>query len=148
LGICLGSQLLADVLGGSVYKQSQKEIGWFPVSLTPEGRANPLFEGIEDTVKVFHWHGDTFTLPEKSIRLMESAACENQAYLYQTNILGLQFHLEVSPESVSSMLENDIDELNASGEFIQTKSEILDNLHYSKRANEILFILLERFLNL
>lgn len=148
LGICLGSQLLADVLGAEVYKNNEKEIGWFPVSITPEGRGNSLLKDIEDKIEVFHWHGDTFTLPKKSIHLMSSAACNNQAYLYENNILAFQFHFESTPESVSSMVNNEVEDLDASGKFVQDQSKILDNLHYSEKANEILFIILERFLNL
>ena len=148
LGICLGSQLLADILGGTVYKNDQKEIGWFPVKLTPDGRESNLFDGIEDIIDVFHWHGDTFTLPEKSIHLLESNICRNQAFLYESHILGLQFHFEATPDSVSSMLENDSEDLNTPADFVQNAEKILDNLYYSNRANEILYILLDRFLNL
>lgn len=148
LGICLGSQLLAEILGGKVYKNTEKEIGWFPVTLTFEGKNNVLFKDMEDTLNVFHWHGDTFTLPEKSIHLISSAGCENQAYLYQNNVLGLQFHFEATPESINSMLVNDSEDLETLAKFIQNRQEILNSLHYSHRANEILFILLERFLTL
>ena len=148
LGICLGSQLLADVLGAKVYKNNKKEIGWFPVTLTPDGRNNALFDGIEDTVNVFHWHGDTFTLPEKSTHLLESKVCSNQAFLYESHVLGLQFHFEATPESVISMLENDSEDLSVSSESVQNSEKILNNLHYSERANKILFTLLDRFLDL
>ena len=148
LGICLGSQLLADVLGAEVYKNDKKEIGWFPVMLTPDGRNHTLFDGIEDSINVLHWHGDTFTLPEKSIHLLESAACTNQAFLYETHILGLQFHFEATPDSVISMLANDSEDLNISLDSVQSSEEILNNLHYSNKANEILFTLLDKFLAL
>ncbi len=148
LGICLGSQLLADVLGAEVYKNDKKEIGWFPVMLTPEGRDHALFGGIEDSINVLHWHGDTFTLPEGSIHLLESVVCTNQAFLYKTHVLGLQFHFEAIPDSVTSMLENDSEDLSISLNSVQNSAEILNNLHYSHRANEILFTLLDRFLAL
>ena len=148
LGICLGSQMLAEVLGSEVYKNNKKEIGWFPVMFTPDGRNNTLFDGIEDSINVLHWHGDTFTLPEKSIHLLKSEACSNQAFLYETHVLGLQFHFEATPESVTSMLENDSEDLNISSDSVQNSGEILNNLHYSDRANKILFILLDRFLAL
>ena len=148
LGICLGSQLLADVLGGRVYKNDEKEIGWFPVKLTSQGRKNILFDVIEDVIEVFHWHGDTFTLPENSIHLLESSTCRNQAFLYKSNVLALQFHFEATSDSIVSMLENDSEDLDISSDFVQNTAEILNNIYYSKRANEILFTLLDRFLNL
>ena len=148
LGICLGSQLVAEVLGAKVYKNDKKEIGWFPVMLTPEGRNNVLFDGIEDSTVVFHWHGDTFTLPEKSIHLLKSDICSNQAFLYNSHVLGLQFHFEATPDSVVSMLENDSDDLSVPSDSVQNAEDIINSLHYSNRANEILFILLDRFLDL
>ena len=148
LGICLGSQLLADVLGAKVYKNNKKEIGWFPVTLTPDGRDHALFAGIENSINVLHWHGDTFSLPEKSIHLLESKACTNQAFLYETHVLGLQFHFEATPDSVISMLESDSEDLSISLDSMQSSEEILNNLHYSGKSNELLFTLLDRFLAL
>ena len=116
--------------------------------LTPEGRNNVLFDGIEDSTVVFHWHGDTFTLPEKSIHLLKSDICSNQAFLYNSHVLGLQFHFEATPDSVVSMLENDSDDLSVPSDSVQNAEDIISSLHYSNRANEILFILLDRFLNL
>ena len=148
LGICLGSQLLADILGSKVYKNNKKEIGWFPVTLTPEGRTHALFAGIENSINVLHWHGDTFTLPEKSIHLLESKVCTNQAFLFETHVLGLQFHFEATPDSVISMLENDSEDLSISSDSVQNSEKILNDLYYSTKSNEILFTLLDRFLAL
>ena len=67
VGVCLGAQLIADVLGAPVTKNNHTEIGWFPVSLTDEGKKSPLFNGIPDTFISFHWHGDIFAIPDGEI---------------------------------------------------------------------------------
>lgn len=106
LGICLGAQLLAGALGAKVYANPQKEIGWYPVSLTPAGRQSRLFHKFPPVFTTFHWHGDTFDLPEGAQWLAFSEACGNQAFQYGQNALGLQFHLEVSPEGVKGLLNH------------------------------------------
>ncbi len=122
LGICLGAQLLALVLGAEVVANKEKEIGWFSVfrhDNIPGGVAG-IFPKKQH---VFHWHGDTFELPEDSVRLCSSVACENQAFLYKNRILGLQFHLETTPESVELLAQHCGDEL-VDGKWIQTEAEL------------------------
>lgn len=111
VGVCLGAQLLADVLGGRVYRGPEKEIGWFPIELTAEGEATEPFASLPQTFEVFHWHGDTFELPPGAVRLASSAICANQAFLYDGRVLGLQFHLESTPASVRDIIVNCADEL-------------------------------------
>jgi GMP synthase (glutamine-hydrolysing) len=101
LGICLGSQLLAKALGARVYRNAELEIGWAPVHLTDAGRADPLFQGIASPTTFFHWHGETFDLPEGAEWLAYSAKCGNQAFRYGGNVYGLQFHPEVSAEMIA-----------------------------------------------
>lgn len=113
IGICLGAQLIADVLGARVYPGPEKEIGWFPIRLTGEGVRSGLFAGLPERFTVFHWHGDTFTLPEGAMRLAESDACANQAFLYDDRVLGLQFHLESTPQSVELITARCADEVVA-----------------------------------
>lgn len=123
VGICLGAQLLALVLGGRVAPNPEKEIGWFPLERAPLVPQD--LEGIlPPSPMVFHWHGDTFTLPENAIRLYSSAACVNQAFLYGTNILGLQFHLETTPVSVAALVSHCREEL-VNGPWIQKESAII-----------------------
>jgi GMP synthase-like glutamine amidotransferase len=93
LGVCLGSQLIADVLGGKVSKNKFKEIGWFPVSLTREARNPSIFSSLPCTFTAFHWHGDTFKIPQGAKRIAQSEGCANQAFECGRAI-GLQFHLE------------------------------------------------------
>jgi GMP synthase (glutamine-hydrolysing) len=94
LGICLGSQLIARALGARVYPMGFKEIGFAPVRLTPDGRESCLAPFSDDMV--LHWHGDTFDLPERTVRLASTSGCANQAFARGPSVLGLQFHIEVS----------------------------------------------------
>lgn len=96
LGICLGSQMLAHAAGGLVFRGAQPEVGWYPLSLTPEGHGDPLLLGLPTSFEAFHWHGDTFTLPEGAIRLAESDLYRHQIFKVGTNAYGFQCHLEVT----------------------------------------------------
>ena len=125
VGICLGAQLLADALGSRVYAGRHREIGWFPVRLTAAGGHSALTEGLPPETTVFHWHGDTFDLPPGAVHLFESEACANQAFLCDNRILGLQFHLESTPETVRQLLTHCRDEL-VPGPFIQSGAQIAD----------------------
>lgn len=101
LGICLGAQLIAKALGARVYRNPVKEIGWYPVSWTDEAHRDPLFSGLTQPEAVFHWHGETFDLPPGAVWLAASEACRNQAFRFGTNVYGLQFHLEVTPQMIA-----------------------------------------------
>ena len=94
LGVCLGAQLLADVLGGAVRQGVHKEIGWLPVRGTAEAFGHGLFRDFPAEYAAFHWHGDTFSIPPGAVRVAESAACPNQAFALGGRVVGLQFHLE------------------------------------------------------
>jgi len=142
LGVCLGAQLLASVLGARVYKNPQKEIGWFPVLLTPEARASVL-SGLPETLTVLHWHGETFDLPEGAVRLASSAACVNQAFEFGGRALGLQFHLEVLPEGLAKLIENSAGDLD-SGPFVQSAAGMLAAAEPSERLRTALDRLLDR----
>jgi GMP synthase (glutamine-hydrolysing) len=105
LGICLGAQLVAKSLGAEVRKNREKEIGWYAVSLTKEGKEDPLFAQFQDTEKIFQWHGDTFEIPEGAVHLVTSSTCANQAFRYQSNVYGFQFHLEVDEFLIERWLQ-------------------------------------------
>lgn len=143
IGICLGSQLLAEISGAKVYANKHKEIGWFPIHLTKDAMHNKLFTGINSPFHVFHWHGDTFGLPGNSIHLAQSEACKNQAFLYKENILGIQFHLEMTKESLKEMLRHGKSELTEE-KFIQSEEEIRSQEKYIENNKLILFIILDR----
>lgn len=106
LGVCLGAQLLADVLGAEVRRGANKEIGWFPVDFTGSALASGLFRGAARRLMVFHWHGDSFEIPRGALHLASSAGCANQGFLYDGRVLGLQFHMESTAESVSDILKH------------------------------------------
>jgi len=126
LGVCLGAQLLADVLGGPVTKGQNKEIGWFDVGMTVEGLAAKAFQGFPETFTAFHWHGDTFAVPPGAVRAAASEACANQAFVYRERVVGLQFHLETSAESLGEISANCADEI-VGGPYVQTVAQMTDD---------------------
>ena len=144
IGICLGSQLIAEVLGTKVFSNNQKEIGWFDIQQVFENRNHPILKSFIPKFPVFHWHGDTFDLPTGSIRLFESEVCTNQAFIYQENVLGLQFHFEVTAETMKEMLENGKEEL-VKNETIQSAEEILLQAANIEVNNQRMFSILDYF---
>lgn len=115
LGICLGAQLLAWTLGAQVrpgyVTGRRREIGWFPVDLTERGRVDPAFHGFDARKPVFHWHGDTFDLPEDARLLASSRMYPNQAFRWGRWVYGIQFHVEVTPTLVEEWTRRYADEL-------------------------------------
>jgi len=104
LGVCLGSQILAAAAGARVFPGPVKEIGWHPVRLSAEGRADPLLGLLPADPVVFHWHGDTFDLPAGATLLASSGRYAHQAFRIGTRAYGLQFHVEVTPEMVDRFI--------------------------------------------
>lgn len=94
IGVCLGSQFLADALGGRVIQNPHVEIGCFPVEFTAAARQR--FPFLPASLPVAHWHGDTFELPAGALHLATSSACENQGFVFGSQVLALQFHPEVT----------------------------------------------------
>lgn len=122
LGVCLGAQLIACALGGRVFANREREIGWFPVEAVAHD--GPALFRFPPSVEVFHWHGETFTLPAGAVRLARSAACDNQAFQFGKAVIGLQFHLETTPESARQIVEHCRDELKPAPH-VQSEAEIL-----------------------
>ncbi|MFN4245520.1 MAG: type 1 glutamine amidotransferase [Brevinematia bacterium] len=112
LGICLGSQLIASVLGARVYRGDKgEEIGWYDVEITRDGSKDPIFSKYYPIVKVFQWHGDTFDLPKGAVRLATSKNYLNQAFKYDKFVYAIQFHVEVRKKDVLLWLDHsDFDE--------------------------------------
>src|SRR5262245_43541363 len=106
LGVCLGAQLIAQVLGARVYAGERREVGWAPVQLTDEGRDDALFTGLGDSLTVFHLHGDTYELPPDATNLARSAVYEQQAFRWGDTVYGFQFHFEFT-EAIISRLVNE-----------------------------------------
>ena len=100
LGICLGGQLLAHALGAPVKRHSITPLGFFDVETTRMGKDDPLFHGLPDRVQVFHWHEDTFDIPQEAIQLACNTQTENQAFRYGRHAYGTQYHIEVTPEMI------------------------------------------------
>ena len=100
LGICLGAQLIARALGARVFRNPELEIGWEQVWLTEAGKKDAVMRGIESPETFFHWHGETFDLPEEAEWLAYSEKCRHQAYRYGRKVYGLQFHPEVTAEMI------------------------------------------------
>lgn len=142
LGICLGSQLIADILGSKVFSNNQKEIGWFDIKLTEQAKNNMLTNSFDPEFTAFHWHGDTFDLPENSTQLFYSEACRNQGYIYKEKVLGIQFHFEVTEKTLIEMVENGQAEL-IENTYIQSAEQILKSTEYIKINNQRMFQLLE-----
>lgn len=111
LGVCLGSQLLAYVLGAKVYPGKQKEIGWYPVELCPDASGDGLFKNVPASFMGFHWHGDIFDLPAGASCLAKSDLTACQAYRFGLNVYGFLFHMEVSQEMIGKWTERFREEL-------------------------------------
>ncbi len=126
VGVCLGAQIISHVLGGVVCRNEHEEIGWFPVTLTEEGRTSEIFAGSPQTFCAFHWHADTFTIPQTAQRLAASDACRNQAFAYDGGrVVGLQFHIEADRHTVTKMAKH-LAKKPRTGKYIQSPADITD----------------------
>ncbi len=101
IGVCLGAQLIAHALGANVSKGADKEIGWF--SIRPSANC-PNSLPLPDELRVLHWHGDTFEIPQGAQLIASSDAFENQGFLYKERVLALQYHLEMTPQSLELLI--------------------------------------------
>jgi GMP synthase-like glutamine amidotransferase len=142
IGICLGSQLIADALGTRVTQNSQIELGWMPVTWTPEARK--FCPELPESGTVLHWHGDTFALPEGATRLAASEACPEQGFVIPGKCLGLQFHMEVDPKIAVQYVHSQ--GIWPEGPYVQLPEDVIEhagNFHEGNRR--ALFALLDRF---
>jgi len=149
LGICLGAQLIADVLGARVHPNRVKEIGWFPIELTGAGQRSSLFGFLPQQLVVFHWHGDTFDLPAGAVHIARTEACANQAFVYDERVIGLQFHLESTSKGVAALIENCSGEL-VEGSYTQTPSQLMAHpkaFRIINRAMDELLYRIEQIVN-
>lgn len=144
LGICLGAQLMASAMGAPVVPNCQPEIGWFVLQKTEMAKTLPLLEGFQTDQPVFHWHGDTFGIPAGAKHLLKSEACVNQAFLLGESALGLQFHLEMTPAALQTMLKNGSGELSSDEPYVQSATEIRNNADLLTYNNKLLAVLLEK----
>lgn len=142
LGVCLGAQLLAGVLGARNYPGPYQEIGWHTVRATGESRDHPLGRLLPKRFETFLWHGDTFDIPEGALHIAESNAFPNQAFLWK-RVLALQFHLEARPDWVRKLAGRDADQL-VEGGHVQSVKTVLEKPEALYQANNVL---LERLLD-
>ncbi len=143
LGICLGAQLIANVMGARVYQNRYKEIGWFPLQGIPSN--NRSFFRFPPTFDAFHWHGETFDLPPGAVRLASSEGCENQAFQLGRSVIGLQFHLETTPETARELVTHCREELVPS-KYVQSEAIILGAPEERYRAIHALLFQILSFL--
>jgi GMP synthase-like glutamine amidotransferase len=145
LGICLGAQLLAQLLGARVLRNGHGEIGWFPVIVDEALEATWLSGVLPQQLESFFWHEDTFELPDGAIPVASTRACRNQGFVWGRH-LALQFHLEVTPEWAAHLARRDADQLVAD-EFVQTADSILSRpASLYDRNNAVMDRLLARWL--
>jgi len=143
VGVCLGAQLIAEVLGGRVFRNREKEIGWFPIRLTADAQGVPPFDDLPNPLTVFHWHGDTFDVPKGAVRVAESDGCANQAFVYRDRVMGLQCHLESTVENIRALIDQCADELVA-GPYIQRPDDMLARPDRIRTMNEAMDNILDR----
>ncbi|HVP29476.1 MAG TPA: type 1 glutamine amidotransferase [Myxococcota bacterium] len=142
LGICLGAQLVAAARGAKVRPNREREIGWHVVSRTDVPRDHPCAWLLPSRLEAFHWHGETFELPEGAVRLARSEGCEQQAFALGDRVVALQFHLETTPASAGALVAHCPEDL-APGPFVQTATEMLGDPERFERIEEAQERLLE-----
>jgi GMP synthase-like glutamine amidotransferase len=144
IGHCLGGQMLARALGGEVKKNPVKEIGWNRVQVEDSPRAREWFGDLRE-FDTFQWHGDTFSIPPEAERILTGPHCPNQAYVFADKHLGLQCHVEMTPDLIGSWLGSGARELQANlhSPAVQPpdriRSEMSERLPKLNRAAERLY---------
>ncbi len=145
LGVCLGAQLIASAQGARVYPNHEREIGWFPVRRTPGAVQHSLGAAMPEEYPAFHWHGETFDLPEGAVWLAQSEACRHQAFALGGRVLGLQFHLETTPEVAEDWTRDGMFNEPA-GPYVQTPAQIRAAPEKFAALNLVLAAVLDRLL--
>ncbi|WP_239256959.1 type 1 glutamine amidotransferase [Listeria ilorinensis] len=140
-GVCLGAQQIAAALGGQVVPNPVKEVGFFPIQTTT---AIPAMADFPNELTVFHWHGDTFILPEGAQRIFSSVGCSNQGFFVEPNLIGLQFHFETKQENVAAIVQHDAAYIT-DGPYVQTR-EAIEQTVIPTENREILFALLDHLI--
>jgi len=148
MGVCLGAQLIANVLGAAVVKNAHEEIGWFPVNRV-DGRKDDLLdqrlEKLPVSFDALHWHGDTFDTPDGARNFISSAGCANQGFTYGEATLALQCHLEMMPSNVEAIYQ-ECGSPEKAGTYIHGLSTMLAPTEKFQNASNILENLLEAFI--
>lgn len=142
LGICLGAQQIAAAMGARVSKNPHREIGWFKVKPDDKLEGTILSEVFTAELEVFHWHGDTFELPDNTIHIASSEACQNQGFIYDNRVIALQFHLETTYDGARALIKHCSDELDGSA-FVQSADEMLGDPAWFMTLNHSIYHVLE-----
>ena len=141
LGICFGAQMIAEALGGKVYPAKEQEIGWFPIDMNK----NNLPAGLSPlpvNPTVFHWHGDTFDLPDEAVHLASSEATINQAFIYHNRVMALQYHHELTTKAISLMNEKLGAQLSKA-RYVQSAEEIMKGVSHIDENSRIMFKIMD-----
>lgn len=143
IGICLGAQLIASVLGAKVHANAHREIGWFPVAKSAGcGDVSPA-DLFPDAFMAFHWHGDTFELPAGTRRWAESGACPAQTFSLGERVMAFQFHLESTARSIDNLIIHCRDDL-AVGPWVQDEGTIRGTEELISGAHALMENVLDR----
>ena len=145
LGFCLGAQLIGEALGAPTGRSPEKEVGVYPVTLTEEGKKDPLLTDLPDNFPVIHWHNDMPGLLEDSALLAYSEGCPRQIIRYKPLVYGFQCHLEIDLDGIKTMVQAVPEDLKES-KFTQSKDELLEQNY--EPINQMMVNLLDRFVQL
>lgn len=142
IGFCLGAQLIGEALGAKTARSPEKEVGVYPINLTPEGANDPLLKGLPNRFAVIHWHNDMPGLTADAAVLASSIGCPRQIVRYTDKVYGFQCHLEITREGIETMVQAVPEDL-ASSKFTQTHAELLQQDY--PPINNLMITLLNRF---
>ncbi|MEN6385643.1 MAG: type 1 glutamine amidotransferase [Phycisphaerales bacterium] len=134
IGVCLGAQLIAACLGAKVYKNENKEIGWFDLIPSSEAKNTILASCFSEKINAYHWHGDTFDLPKGATLLASSKVTKNQGFIIGTKVIGFQFHLETNYKYAKALYDNFPNEIKKE-QYIQNARIALSDLNKFENIN-------------
>jgi len=147
IGVCLGSQLLASALGARVYKNSEPEMGFYPVVFNQNATSDSVFKHFPAELNVMHLHFDIFELPAGAVAMAESQLTPVQAFRYGNNVFALQFHFELTESNAPVFIREVTPEI-VPGRLVQYPSEMLQKIKYCRLNNEIFPRVLDGILEL
>ncbi|MFS0906515.1 type 1 glutamine amidotransferase [Priestia aryabhattai] len=146
LGICLGAQLIANALGGKVYPHTHKEVGWWPIEINKDASNVQILSGIADKFTALQFHGDTFDIPKAAVLLGSSKGCENQLFIYDDRVIGIQFHPELTNELIEKALKTYEYSKGFKG-FMQKPEDIINQFTFLDQSTDMWFTLLDNIQN-
>ena len=141
LGFCLGAQLIGEALGAKTGRSPEKEVGVYPITLTAEGKKDPLLAGLPESFPVIHWHNDMPGLTAEAVLLATSEGCPRQAVRYRKNVYGFQCHMEITLDGVRTMIEAVPGDLKPS-KFTQSAEELVEQDYAA--INRVMMLILDR----